>query len=48
MLVYYLIKILIIYKKEKNEYLNKKSDISEIIKKESQDKIAQEQLKKIK
>lgn len=47
-IVYYCIKNLIIYRKEKNEYLNKKSDIAEIIKKESQDKLAQEQLEKIK
>lgn len=46
--VYYIIKNFIIYKIEKNEYLNNKSDIAEIIKKESQDKLAQEQLEKIK
>ena len=46
--VYYCIKNLFIYKKEKNEYLNKKNDIVEIIKRESQDKLAQEQLEKIK
>ena len=44
--LYYCIKNLIIYRKEKNEYLNKKSDIAEIIKKESQDRLAQEQLEK--
>ena len=44
--VYYSIKNLIIYRKDKNEYLNKKNDIAEIIKKESQDKLAQEQLEK--
>ena len=46
--VYYAIKNLILYRNEKNEYLNEKSDITEIIKKESQDKLAQEQLEKIK
>jgi len=46
--VYYAMKNLILYRNEKNEYLNEKSDITEIIKKESQDKLAQEQLEKIK
>lgn len=46
--VYYSIKNFIIYKKEKSKYLKEKSDIDQIIKKESQDKLAQEQLEKIK
>lgn len=44
--IYYSIKNLIIYRNEKNNYLNKKSDITEIVKKESKDKLAQEQLEK--
>lgn len=40
---YYILKNLVIYKKEKNNYLREKSDIKEIIKKESQDKLVQEQ-----
>ena len=46
--VYYAIKNLILYRNQKNEYLNQKSDIAEIVKRESQDKLAQEQLEKIK
>lgn len=38
-LTYYLIKCLIIYKKEKNAYLREQNDLQEIIKKESQDKL---------
>ena len=34
---YYILKNLVIYKKEKNKYIREKSDISEIIKKESKD-----------
>ena len=45
--IYYCIKNLFIYRKEKNKYLNQKSDINQIVKKESQDKLAQEQLEKI-
>lgn len=45
--IYYSIKNLILYRNEKNKYLNKKSDITEIVKKESQDKLAQEQLEKL-
>ena len=37
---YYIIKNLVIYKKEKNKYIRNKDDISEIIKKESQDEHA--------
>ena len=44
--IYYSMKNLIIYNNVKKEYLSKKIDISEIIKKESQDKLAQEQLEK--
>lgn len=40
---YYILKNLVIYKKEKNNYLREQSDIKEIVKKESQDKLAQEQ-----
>ena len=44
--IYYSVKNLIIYRNEKNSYLNKKSDITEIVKKESKDKFAQEQLER--
>ena len=44
--IYYAIKNLIIYSNAKKEYLSEKNDISEIIKRESQDKLAQEQLEK--
>lgn len=46
--VYYSIKNLKIYKAEKNKYINEKSDITQIIKKESQDELAKEQLEKMK
>lgn len=45
--VYYMVKNFIIYRQEKKEYLKEKNDITQIVKKESQDKIAQEQLEKI-
>lgn len=45
--IYYVIKNLSLYRIEKNKYLNEKSDINEIVKKESKDKLAQEQLEKI-
>lgn len=45
--IYYIIKNLIIYRKEKNLYLKEKNDIAQIIKKESKDELAQEQLEKI-
>jgi len=43
---YYVVKNLAIYKKEKKDFLREQSDIKDIIKKESQDKIVQEQIKK--
>jgi len=43
---YYVEKNLAIYKKEKKDFLREQSDIKDIIKKESQDKIVQEQIKK--
>lgn len=42
--IYYLIKNFIIYRNEKNIYLKEKSDINQIVKKESKDELAQEQL----
>lgn len=44
--IYYSIKNFIIYKNEKNDYLKEKNDITQIIKKESKDELAQEQLEK--
>lgn len=46
--IYYSLKNFIIYKNEKRDYLKEKNDIKQIIKKESKDELAQEQLKKIK
>lgn len=46
--IYYIIKNLIIYRNERNKYLQEKSDITQIIKKESKDEMAQEQLEKTK
>ena len=46
--IYYVIKNFMIYKKEKNKYLKEKNDIAQIVKKESQDELAQEQLEIIK
>ncbi len=46
--VYYIIKNFIIYRKEKNKYLKEKNDITQIVKRESQDELAKEQLEKIK
>lgn len=46
--IYYIIKNLIIYRTQKNKYLQEKNDITQIIKKESKDEMAQEQLKKTK
>ena len=46
--IYYAIKNFIIYIKVKNKYLKEKNDIIQIIKKESKDELAQEQLEKIK
>ena len=43
---YYILKNLVVYKKEKNKFLRQQSDISQIIKKESKDKIAQEEKEK--
>ena len=43
---YYILKNLVVYKKEKNKFLRQQSDISQIIKKESKDKIAQEEIEK--
>lgn len=40
---YYILKNLVIYKKEKNKYLRQTSDIAQIIKKESQDDLAKKQ-----
>lgn len=42
--LYYTIKNFIVYRNEKSIYLKEKSDISQIIKKESQDELAKEQL----
>lgn len=44
--VYYIIKCFIIYKNEKNKYLKEKNDIIQIVKKESQDELAKEQLER--
>lgn len=44
--IYYIIKNFITYKHERKEYLKEKNDINEIVKKESQDKFAQEELDK--
>ena len=46
--VYYAIKSFIIYRKEKSRYLKEKNDIPQIVKKESKDELAQEQLEKSK
>lgn len=46
--VYYISKIMIIYYKEKKQYSLNISDISNIIKKESQDEMAQQEKNKIK
>lgn len=46
--IYYAIKNFIIYRKEKSRYLKEKNDITQIIKKESKDELAQEQLEKSK
>ncbi|MBO5413677.1 MAG: hypothetical protein J6A29_05280 [Clostridia bacterium] len=46
--IYYAIKNFIIYRKEKSRYLKEKNDIPQIIKKESKDELAQEQLEKSK
>lgn len=46
--IYYIIKNLIIYRNKKNKYLQEKSDITQIIKKESKDEMVQEQLEKTK
>ena len=43
---YYILKNLVIYKKERKKYIKGKSDITQIIKKESQDELAQEQIEK--
>ena len=43
--IYYAIKNYIIYRNEKNKYLKEKNDIPQIVKKESKDELAQEQLK---
>lgn len=45
--VYYAIKNFYIYQTEKNKYLKEINDINQIIKKESKDELAQEQLEKI-
>lgn len=46
--VYYAVKNYVVYRKEKNNYLKEKNDIDQIIKKESQDELAQEHLEKTK
>ena len=46
--IYYSIKNFIIYRKEKNGYLKEKNDITQIVKKESKDELAQEHLEKMK
>lgn len=46
--IYYIIKNFIIYRNEKNKYLQEKNDITQIVKKESKDEMAQEQLEKTK
>lgn len=43
--VYYILKNLVVYKKEKNKYVKEQNDIKQIIKKESQDKLAQKEKK---
>lgn len=45
--IYFTAKNFYIFKNQKREYLKEKSDITEIVKKESQDELAQEQLEKI-
>lgn len=45
---YYILKNLAIYKREKNNFLREQSDIKEIVKRESQDKLIQEQKEKVK
>lgn len=45
--IYFTAKNFYIFKNQKREYLKEKSDITEIVKKESQDEMAQEQLEKI-
>lgn len=45
---YYILKNLIIYKKEKNKYLREKNDIMQIVKKESKDNLIKEHNEKIK
>lgn len=46
-MAYYILKNLVVYKKEKNMYIREKSDISEIIKKESQDPKVKEERNKL-
>lgn len=46
--IYYSIKNFIIYRKERSKFLKEKNDIEQIVKKESQDELAQEQLEKTK
>lgn len=45
---YYILKNLVIYKKEKNKYIRQTSDITQIIKKESQDDLAKKQKEEMK
>lgn len=42
---YYILKNLVVYKKEKNKYVKEQNDIKQIIKKESQDQLAQKEKK---
>lgn len=46
--IYYSIKNIATYRKEKSKYLKEKNDIAQIVKKESKDELAKEQLEKIK
>ena len=46
-MAYYILKNLIIYRKEKNKFLRQQSDIPQIVKKESQDELAQEEKERL-
>lgn len=46
-LIYYIIKIIVIYYKQKNMHMKKINDIQEIVKKESQDNINKERIAKL-
>ena len=47
-MLYYIIKSIVVYNKQKNKFVLEQSDIPQIIKKESQDEMAQEEKEKIK